>query len=75
MYFNIKTNHQMKKETKNRNQKKEKKEGHLVPVGNTNRDSMSCPVAVPGQAWRPPLLPVGVSNRPGRQAGTKGGYL
>jgi len=53
----------MKKETKNRNQKKEKKEGHLVPVGNTNRDSMSCPVAVPGQAWRPPLLPVGVFNR------------
>ena len=40
----------MKKETKNRNQKKEKKkEGHLVPVGKTNRDSMSCPVAVPGQ--------------------------
>ena len=25
----------MKKEIKNRNQKKEKKEGHLVPVGNT----------------------------------------
>ena len=41
MYFNIKTNHSMKKETKNRNQKKKKKEGHLVPVGNTNRDSMS----------------------------------
>ena len=62
----------MKKETKNRNQEKKKKEGHLVPVGNTNRDSMSCPVAVPGQAWRPPLLAVGVSNRvkPGLKEGT-----
>jgi hypothetical protein len=64
-YFNIKTNHQLKKETKNRNQKKKKKEGPYQP-GLNDRPR--------GQAWRPLLVPVVLINQPlvpGTQPGLK----